>query len=322
MKPYADSNFLVRLLYEFPESDAAERAISDLAGAGGLLPITWLHRVETLNALHLHVWQSRQPGQVAFGDVGVDRQARQVRADQVDHGGDDHERRHADQGPALALQIGPQPAQGGGRVLATTLTKRMAEDLSAYLKDRKIKAESLHSDIKTIERIQIITKFRKGEFDILVGVNLLREGLDLPEVSLVTILDADKEGFLRSATALIQTIGRAARHPQGQVIMYADKITGSMQQALDETARRRAIQQEYNTKHGIVPQLMQKPIKVTLPSSAAQDAEARAGAFKQMGAREKSAYLDELKEQMRMAALQLDYERAAELRDEIKALQS
>ncbi len=149
----------------------------------------------------------------------------------------------------------------GFRVLATTLTKKMAEDLSVYLKDKKIKAEYLHSDIKTIERIQILTKFRKGEIDILVGVNLLREGLDLPEVALIGILDADKEGFLRSDTALIQTIGRAARNSEGRVILYADNMTGSLERAIDETKRRRDTQIAYNKKHGITPKTILKKIK-------------------------------------------------------------
>jgi excinuclease ABC subunit B len=149
----------------------------------------------------------------------------------------------------------------GFRVLATTLTKKMAEDLSLYLKDKKIKAEYLHSDIKTIERIKILTQFRKGEFDVLVGVNLLREGLDLPEVALIGILDADKEGFLRSEVSLIQTIGRAARNVFGKVILYADVMTGSLERAIGETTRRRNIQLAYNKKHGITPKTIMKKIK-------------------------------------------------------------
>jgi excinuclease ABC subunit B len=151
--------------------------------------------------------------------------------------------------------------KNGFRVLATTLTKRMAEDLSIYLKDKGIKAEYLHSEIKTIERIQILTAFRKGEMDILVGVNLLREGLDLPEVALIGILDADKEGFLRSETSLIQTIGRAARNVEGKVLLYADVMTGSLEKAISETDRRRAIQVAYNKKHGITPKTIIKRIK-------------------------------------------------------------
>lgn len=149
----------------------------------------------------------------------------------------------------------------GFRVLATTLTKKMAEDLSTYLKDKKIKSEYLHSDIKTMDRIKILTQFRKGEFDVLVGVNLLREGLDLPEVALIGILDADKEGFLRSETSLIQTIGRAARNSEGKVVLYADILTGSMERALGETIRRRNIQLAYNKKHGITPKTIMKKIK-------------------------------------------------------------
>lgn len=149
----------------------------------------------------------------------------------------------------------------GFRVLATTLTKKMAEDLSTYLKDKKMKAEYLHSDIKTIDRIKILTDFRKGKYDILVGVNLLREGLDLPEVALIGILDADKEGFLRSETSLIQTIGRAARNSEGRVILYADHITGSMERALKETIRRRNTQLAYNKAHGITPKTILKNIK-------------------------------------------------------------
>lgn len=209
----------------------------------------------------------------------------------------------------------------GQRTLITTLTKRMAEDISEFLLTKGVKVSHLHSDVETIDRSRILQDLRLGNYDVLVGINLLREGLDLPEVSLVAILDADKEGFLRSATSMTQTVGRAARHPEGRVIMYADKITGSMQKTIEETARRRTIQHEYNQKHGIVPKVMEKPINVTLPNSKSQSAEAEAAAFQRLSQREKINYLEQLKDQMRQAALSLEYERAAELRDEIKKLQ-
>ncbi len=209
----------------------------------------------------------------------------------------------------------------GQRVLVTTLTKRMAEDVAEYILSQGIRVSHLHSDIETLERTEILQDLRRGTYDVVVGINLLREGLDLPEVSLVAILDADKEGFLRSATSLTQTIGRAARHPDGQVIMYADRITKSMQYAIDETARRRTTQESYNTEHGIVPQLMNKKIGVALPTEAQRELEQGRGSYKKMSAVQRANYLEELKEQMRQAALQLDYERAAEIRDEIKRLQ-
>ncbi|HVY36117.1 MAG TPA: excinuclease ABC subunit UvrB [Candidatus Paceibacterota bacterium] len=228
----------------------------------------------------------------------------------------------------------------GGRVLATTLTKKMAEDLAAYLKDKKIKAEYLHSDIKTIERIQIITKFRKGEFDILVGVNLLREGLDMPEVSLIGILDADKEGFLRSEVSLIQTIGRAARNVNGRVILYADTMTGSMERAIGETTRRREKQLAYNTAHGITPKTIEKKIHditegMESEHSKAVNAELSLdmelfAAVEEMnkkgkkGSRFKKNPIEKLialkEQEMKEAVKVLDFETAAILRDEIKVL--
>ena len=221
----------------------------------------------------------------------------------------------------------------GGRVLATTLTKRMAEDLSAYLKDRKIKSEYLHSDIKTIDRIKILTQFRKGEFDILVGVNLLREGLDLPEVTLIGILDADKEGFLRSETSLIQTIGRAARNVDGRVILYADKITGSMERAIGETDRRREKQLAYNKKHGITPKTIKKTIR---DITEGMESEHERAVNRELAVDKKVfeigdpkkrrmqlGKLIKLKErQMNAAVKELDFETAAILRDEIKTLEN
>jgi excinuclease ABC subunit B len=212
----------------------------------------------------------------------------------------------------------------GGRVLATTLTKKMAEDLSDYLKEKNIKAEYLHSEIKTIERIEIISAFRKGEFDILVGVNLLREGLDMPEVTLIGILDADKEGFLRSETSLIQTIGRAARNVDGRVILYADQITCSMQKALDETSRRRALQMEYNKKHNITPKTIKKNIQdITeqMKSEHNKAVETLLNVDKSKFEKDPEKLLRQKEKQMNAAAKILDFETAAILRDEVKTLQ-
>jgi excinuclease ABC subunit B len=219
----------------------------------------------------------------------------------------------------------------GDRVLATTLTKRMAEDLAGYLKERGIKAEYLHSEIKTIERIRILTQFRKGDFDVLVGVNLLREGLDLPEVSLIGILDADKEGFLRSETSLIQTIGRAARNAEGRVILYADVLTGSMDRAIKETTRRRTIQLAYNKEHGITPKTIRKMIKdITAELDSDHDKAVKVELatdmeiFSKMVAKGKSNPLNKLikikEKEMSLAVKELDFETAALLRDEIKVL--
>lgn len=214
------------------------------------------------------------------------------------------------------------------RVLITTLTKKMSEDLTDYLKDLGLKVKYLHSDIKTLERTQIIRELRLGKFDVLVGINLLREGLDIPEVSLVAILDADKEGFLRNERSLIQTIGRAARNANGQVIMYADTITASMQAAIDETKRRREIQEAYNQAHHIVPKTIIKPIQESItavkPAEDAgeieHDTEFTVKDFKALAKDEQQNLLAELTEQMRSAAKRLDFEQAATLRDTIMEL--
>ncbi len=209
----------------------------------------------------------------------------------------------------------------GGRVLATTLTKKMAEDLTEYLKEKGVKAEYLHSDIKTIDRISIITDFRKGVFDVLVGVNLLREGLDLPEVMLVGILDADKEGFLRSETALIQTIGRAARNLEGKVLLYADEVTPSLKRAVDETRRRRKRQAAYNAAHGITPTTVQKAFADITDQLNRTHKEA----VRQLTALDEARFathpeevLEEKRKQMEAAAKALDFETAALLRDELR----
>ncbi|MDO8492269.1 MAG: excinuclease ABC subunit UvrB [bacterium] len=214
--------------------------------------------------------------------------------------------------------------KGGGRVLATTLTKKMAEDLSTYLKDKGIKAEYLHSDIITLDRITILTDFRKGKFDCLVGVNLLREGLDLPEVEFIGILDADKEGFLRSETSLIQTIGRAARNIAGRVILYADSVTGSMERAIGETNRRRLIQLAYNKKHGITPKTIIKKIHDITESIQNEQKKAVASILliDANRARENPKKLiKEKKRQMSEAVRELDFETAAIIRDELIELE-
>ncbi|MDR4982301.1 MULTISPECIES: excinuclease ABC subunit B [Bacillus cereus group] len=210
------------------------------------------------------------------------------------------------------------------RVLITTLTKKMSEDLTDYLKDVGIKVNYLHSEIKTLERIEIIRDLRLGKFDVLVGINLLREGLDIPEVSLVAILDADKEGFLRSERSLIQTIGRAARNANGRVIMYADRITRSMGIAIEETQRRRSIQEAYNEEHGITPKTIQKEVRdVIRATTAAEEPETyEAAPAKKMTKKEREKTIAKIEAEMKEAAKALDFERAAELRDlllELKA---
>ncbi len=204
------------------------------------------------------------------------------------------------------------------RVLITTLTKKMAEDLSDFLKENKIKTEYLHSDVETLDRIRILEGLRRGQFDVLVGVNLLREGLDLPEVSLVAVLDADKEGFLRSETSLIQTIGRAARNVRGHVIMYADKVTGSMQRAIDETNRRRKLQAQYNQKHHITPATIKKKIKSIVdheinPTPAPDYT-------KLESLEDMAGYIKQKEKEMKDASRALQFERAAIIRDEISQL--
>ncbi len=204
----------------------------------------------------------------------------------------------------------------GGRTLITTLTKRMAENLTDFLKESGIKVRYMHSDIDTLERIDIVNGLRSGEFDVLCGINLLREGLDMPEVKLVAILDADKEGFLRSDTSLIQTIGRAARNAEGRVIMYADTVTGSMQRAIDETNRRRKAQKEYNEAHGIIPKTIVKEVK----SSIAITQKQKKLPADKISVEEIPAEIEKLKALMKIASNQLDFEKAIEIRDTINLL--
>lgn len=207
-------------------------------------------------------------------------------------------------------------AAAGQRVLVTTLTKRMAESLTEYLREMDVRVEYLHSDIETLERIRLLRSLRLGEYDVLVGINLLREGLDLPEVALVAILDADKEGFLRSETSLVQTVGRAARNVDGRVIMYADSLTDSMMRAITETNRRRAIQTAYNQEHGITPQSVRTAVRGLMEVTREVDA----GAGASMDEAEKRMAIDALEERMLAAAADLDFERAAKLRDQLLAL--
>ncbi len=213
--------------------------------------------------------------------------------------------------------------RAGQRVLVTTLTKKLAEDLSTYFQERKVRCRWLHSELDAFERVELLRDLRAGTFDVLVGVNLLREGLDLPEVSLVAILDADKEGFLRSETSLMQTIGRSARNVDARVILYADTITESMQLAVDETKRRRALQEEYNREHGITPETVRKEIRAGIEAEAVS----RAKAFEVVvqgdeGRRQQAELIEQLEADMMQAAAELDFERAARLRDEIASLRA
>ncbi|MBR3132682.1 MAG: excinuclease ABC subunit UvrB [Clostridia bacterium] len=205
------------------------------------------------------------------------------------------------------------------RVLVTTLTKKMAEDLTSYLRNAGIRVRYMHSDIKALERMEIIRDLRIGEFDVLVGINLLREGLDIPEVSLVAILDADKEGFLRSERSLIQTIGRAARNTEGKVIMYADELTESMEKAITETNRRRKIQEEYNKEHGITPQTIQKSVRDTIKATIVEDISAKYNIDKDETVED---IIGKLTDEMLEAASKMEFEKAAELRDKIKELEN
>jgi len=215
----------------------------------------------------------------------------------------------------------------GERVLVTTLTKRMAEDLAEYYAEVGVKCRYMHSEIETLERVKILRDLRKGEFDVLIGINLLREGLDLPEVSLVAVLDADKEGFLRSAGSLIQTIGRCARHLNGRAILYADRMTDSMKRAMNETSRRRAIQTAYNEKHGITPESIVRPLDMTLAAIVAADytdlTAAEADGMPEFKSQEEvDTYIAKLESDMREAAKRFEFEKAAKLRDTIKELRT
>jgi excinuclease ABC subunit B len=211
----------------------------------------------------------------------------------------------------------------GQRVLVTTLTKKLAEDLSTYFQERNVRCKWLHSELDAFERVELLRDLREGKFDVLVGVNLLREGLDLPEVSLVAVLDADKEGFLRSETSLMQTIGRSARNVDARVILYADTITESMRQAIDETQRRRGLQEAYNRTHGITPETIRKEIRAGIEAEATS----RARAFEAVSGgdddrRRQAELIEQLEADMMQAAAELDFERAARMRDDIASLRA
>ena len=214
----------------------------------------------------------------------------------------------------IALQV-----EKGDRVLVTTLTKKMAEDLTAFLRNAGIRVRYMHSEIKALERMEIIRDLRMGEFDVLVGINLLREGLDIPEVSLVAILDADKEGFLRSERSLIQTIGRAARNTEGRVIMYADELTESMEKAISETNRRRAIQEKYNEEHGITPQTIRKSVRDTIKATIVEDIQSEYDINENQSVED---IISKLTDEMLKYAKNMEFEKAAELRDKIKELEN
>ena len=218
----------------------------------------------------------------------------------------------------LVGEVNKETAKGN-KILITTLTKRMAEDLTEYMKDLGIRVKYLHSDIDTLERTQIIRDMRLNVFDVLVGINLLREGLDIPEITLVAILDADKEGFLRSETSLIQTIGRAARNAEGRVIMYADTITDSMRIAIDETMRRRSMQQKYNEEHGITPTTIKKAVRdlISISKEVAETEDKMMKDPESMSRKELEKLIKNVEKQMKSAAADLNFEMAAELRDKM-----
>ena len=221
----------------------------------------------------------------------------------------------------LLSEVNKEVAKGN-KVLVTTLTKRMAEDLTDYMRDAGVKVKYLHSDIDTMERMEIVRDLRMGVFDVLVGINLLREGLDIPEITLVAILDADKEGFLRSETSLVQTIGRAARNSEGHVIMYADTMTRSMKFAISETERRRSIQEQYNKEHGITPKTIVKAVRdlIKVTNEEVVEKDTREKDIESMTEKELKAEIAKITKKMNQAAADLNFELAAELRDELMEL--